>query len=294
MGQQQARAHGIAVDAVDVERALRALAVRRSVTVVGSDGAWRGRMLESIACRLAADGLTAVMFTSDPRAPSAPTASARVPMSSLAHAVSRLDLRRIAASRDLEVALRARNASLVVLIDRPTLLPAEDRRAAVELLQRSDVTLVTGWSPPEWSAVLQGRLDQGRLDQERRHRFTGLVDADLITAAELAPDETARLLDLYRRIGEQGGAARDDPHGEGPPAASCPSQTRLTRREREIAEMIGDGLTDRQIAERLHLSTRTVESHVLHARGRIGAGTRSALAAAVLRDRFDQEESHGE
>ncbi|WAB82049.1 helix-turn-helix transcriptional regulator [Microcella daejeonensis] len=251
-------------------------------------------MLESIACRLAADGLTAVLFTSDPRAPSAPTASTRMPMSPLAHAVSRLDLRRIASSRDLEVALRTRNASLVVLIDRPTLLPAEDRRAAAELLQRSDVTLVTGWSPPEWSAVLQGRLDQrphdqGRLDQERRHRFTGLVDADLITAAELAPDETARLLDLYRRIGEQGGAARDDSRSEGPPAASCPSQTRLTRREREIAEMIGDGLTDRQIAERLHLSTRTVESHVLHARGRIGAGTRSALAASVLRDRFDQE-----
>jgi DNA-binding CsgD family transcriptional regulator len=38
--------------------------------------------------------------------------------------------------------------------------------------------------------------------------------------------------------------------------------TVLTDREREVAELVGTGLTDRQIAQRLHLSRHTVSQHV--------------------------------
>jgi DNA-binding CsgD family transcriptional regulator len=44
----------------------------------------------------------------------------------------------------------------------------------------------------------------------------------------------------------------------------------LTRREREIAELVTQGLGNREIAERLVLVKRTVESHIEHIFGKLG------------------------
>ncbi len=74
------------------------------------------------------------------------------------------------------------------------------------------------------------------------------------------------------------------PIPEEPSAAQPPVV--LTRREREVAELVGRGLTNRQIASELHLSERTVEKHVanilrkhnLHSREQVAvqmAGRRS-------------------
>ncbi|BBY65323.1 helix-turn-helix transcriptional regulator [Mycolicibacterium helvum] len=57
----------------------------------------------------------------------------------------------------------------------------------------------------------------------------------------------------------------------------------LTDREREIAMLIGQGLSNRAIAERLTLSVRTVESHVLRAMAKTGTSSREELAALVGR-----------
>ncbi len=51
----------------------------------------------------------------------------------------------------------------------------------------------------------------------------------------------------------------------------------LTRREREIVELAGQGATNAEIAERLVLSVRTVESHLYRAMGKLGVGTRREL-----------------
>lgn len=55
----------------------------------------------------------------------------------------------------------------------------------------------------------------------------------------------------------------------------------LSSREREVAVLAGEGLTNRQIAERLHVSVRTVESHVYRACSRLGLSDRAALVAVV-------------
>lgn len=52
---------------------------------------------------------------------------------------------------------------------------------------------------------------------------------------------------------------------------------RLTRREREIVELAGQGASNAEIAERLVLSVRTVESHLYRAMGKLGAETRHEL-----------------
>lgn len=52
---------------------------------------------------------------------------------------------------------------------------------------------------------------------------------------------------------------------------------RLTRRELEVAQLAGLGLSNSEIASRLFLSVRTVESHVLQARVKLGAASRNDL-----------------
>ena len=54
----------------------------------------------------------------------------------------------------------------------------------------------------------------------------------------------------------------------------------LTRREQEITELIAGGLTNRQIAERLFIAQRTVDTHVCHILAKLGCNNRSQ--AAVL------------
>ncbi len=44
----------------------------------------------------------------------------------------------------------------------------------------------------------------------------------------------------------------------------------LSDRELEVLEMVGDGLGSREIAERLHLSIKTIESHREHIKSKLG------------------------
>jgi non-specific serine/threonine protein kinase len=55
----------------------------------------------------------------------------------------------------------------------------------------------------------------------------------------------------------------------------------LTKRQAEIAELVADGLTSKEIAERLTISLRTAESHVEAIRTRLGFHTRAEIAAWV-------------
>jgi DNA-binding NarL/FixJ family response regulator len=51
----------------------------------------------------------------------------------------------------------------------------------------------------------------------------------------------------------------------------------LTRREHEIAGLVARGLTNRQIGAALHISERTVESHVQHILAKLGLRTRTQI-----------------
>jgi len=59
----------------------------------------------------------------------------------------------------------------------------------------------------------------------------------------------------------------------------------LTARERQILDLIGEGLANRQIAERLSRSERTVEHHVAALLAKLGVGNRDeALRRARTAD----------
>jgi DNA-binding CsgD family transcriptional regulator len=56
----------------------------------------------------------------------------------------------------------------------------------------------------------------------------------------------------------------------------------LSSRELEVADLVGEGLTNREIAQRLIISTRTVESHVDHIKAKLGLGRRAWIVAWAL------------
>ena len=58
---------------------------------------------------------------------------------------------------------------------------------------------------------------------------------------------------------------------------------KLTRRELEVANLVAEGLTNRALAARLHLSERTVEGHIEHALNKLGMSSRTQLAVWVGR-----------
>src|ERR1700754_143685 len=60
----------------------------------------------------------------------------------------------------------------------------------------------------------------------------------------------------------------------------------LSKREREIMDLLAQGLTGEQVAERLVLSSETVKTHIRNAMTKLEASTRVHAIAIALRDGF--------
>jgi len=72
-------------------------------------------------------------------------------------------------------------------------------------------------------------------------------------------------------------AVADKPAPKPAPVKSAPD-TALTPRQLEIARLIADDLTNRQIADRLFLSERTVETHITNILNKLGLNSRIQLS----------------
>jgi DNA-binding NarL/FixJ family response regulator len=94
-----------------------------------------------------------------------------------------------------------------------------------------------------------------------------------------ARDADVERLSIVERIGPEARVmawARGLPH---PHPQQATGQGQLSPREREVAALIVDGLSNRQIAESLVISERTVENHVRNVLARLGVATRAQIAA---------------
>lgn len=108
---------------------------------------------------------------------------------------------------------------------------------------------------------------------------------DLIAAV----DATSHAAVIYRRQGLRGSALRCVARAEDlavrcggaatPALREAAQPLPLTDREREIVMLIGMGLSNREVAQRLTLSVRTVESHIYRAMSKTGTSNRDELAA---------------
>ena len=61
----------------------------------------------------------------------------------------------------------------------------------------------------------------------------------------------------------------------------------LTNRERQIVDLISEGLSNKEIAERLHIATYTVKSHVHNTLEKLTLRTRLQIAAFVRSDKSE-------
>lgn len=69
------------------------------------------------------------------------------------------------------------------------------------------------------------------------------------------------------------------------PATAAPARRNLllTRREVEVLRLVARGWTDRDIAERLYLSRRTVSNHVSNILGKLDVPSRRAAVVTAVR-----------
>ena len=77
---------------------------------------------------------------------------------------------------------------------------------------------------------------------------------------------------------------RRAPRREAAPGALGGRLAALSRREREVAQLVADGATNQAIADALYLSVKTVESHLRNIYAKAGVGSRDELAAEVNRE----------
>ena len=86
----------------------------------------------------------------------------------------------------------------------------------------------------------------------------------------LDPSVTARVMARIRGTAEPG---RDDPTSE------------LTRQERRIVDLVAEGLTNREIGERMHLAEKTVKNYVSNVFVKLGLLRRTQVAAFMAKQR---------
>ncbi|WP_306329800.1 response regulator [Streptomyces venezuelae] len=163
----------------------------------------------------------------------------------------------------------------VVLMDirMPGLDGIEATRRIITTGARTRVLIVTTFDLDEYAydglrAGASGFLVKDARPEELLAGIRAVASGDAV----VAPSLTRRLLDAYIHHLPQSPTADPDPED--------PRLATLTEREREILTVIGQGWTNTEIADRLHLAESTVKTHV----GRILAktGARDRVQAVIL------------
>jgi len=66
----------------------------------------------------------------------------------------------------------------------------------------------------------------------------------------------------------------------------------LTEQERTTLDLIGEGLTNRQIAERMSISEKTVKNYVSRVLAKLGMSRRTQVAVLATQSRNHQQAPH--
>ena len=146
-----------------------------------------------------------------------------------------------------------------------------DRGERVVLLERAACVLADSPAQLEHTRVL---VDLGAALRRANRR------AD-------AREPLRRALDLAERHGMRllAGRARDELHAAGarPRRAALKGPHALTAAEHRVARLAAEGHSNREIAEQLYVTQRTVETHLTHVFAKLDIRARAELAMALTR-----------
>jgi DNA-binding NarL/FixJ family response regulator len=163
----------------------------------------------------------------------------------------------------------------VVLMDirMPGMDGIEATRRILATGGRSRILVLTTFDLDEYAyAALRAGASGFLLKDTRPEELLAGIRAVAGGDAVIAPALTRRLLDTYAdRLPD--GAATSEPPAD-------PRWLNLTARERDILRAIGQGWTNKEIAERLVLSESTVKTHVGRVLAKVGA--RDRVQAVIL------------
>ena len=180
------------------------------------------------------------------------------------------DRDRAAAEARREVAIRRRYGP-----DRP--LAEALRRAASFVPAREGVLLLE-----EAALLAESRPSRPVLARVLASYGMALRRAD---RASEGRDVLARAADLASEMGMERlfGRMRDEllVSGGRPRRARRTGPTSLTESQRQVATLAAEGLTNREVAERLFVTIKTVETHLMAVYRKLGISTRGQLAEAL-------------
>jgi DNA-binding NarL/FixJ family response regulator len=155
------------------------------------------------------------------------------------------------------------------------LLARGDAAGAATLAQRAadDADRIPALADAAGARLLAGRAHAAAGDPHSARAALQQVAADAGRSGALAlRDAAAREL---RRIGSRVSA-------QGRRAVPADARGPLTPREHEIAQLVSEGCSNKQIALRLHLSEKTVEGALTRAYAKLGVRTRTQLTREMI------------
>lgn len=161
-------------------------------------------------------------------------------------------------------------------------------RIGSDLAAKRAQTLLEPWVERSATARATFELMQAYLSAGKQRRDRALAAAAIFEripwplhqAQALAlAGQTDEAIAVYRRVGASGEVARLDLQ-----SAKGKQLEALSKRENEVAELVGQGLSNRAIAEALVLSERTVENHIASIFTKLNLRSRAELAAVVARE----------
>ena len=153
---------------------------------------------------------------------------------------------------------------------------ASDYAGLVRAFSASDVTGVL--SKLELPVLILHSLDQHWLGVDEGTKFAAMIpESQLVFLdGDVEPDVIAGTRTIASFIS---GLGIGNETGEG---ADAPGAAALSARQEEVLRLIRDGMTTREIAERLVLSERTIERHIADAYAKIGARNRAEATAYAM------------
>jgi DNA-binding NarL/FixJ family response regulator len=110
------------------------------------------------------------------------------------------------------------------------------------------------------------------------------ANPDLLAVLLRGSSESGRMAALIRRVGDDD-LARAVGHAL---ARSDDPRSQLSPRERDVFELLRQGLTNREIAKLLFIEESTVKVHARHIYDKLGTRSRTALTVQAALERADQ------